>query len=124
MLTILFRHPRWAQPLIDRASCCLHCPRRAIALRHPLWMEKWKTPHRQCHLKKLSRFIVSMAAVRTDRALLCHLAAGYGHSPNPCRRGKKSRQDGACIAHRPGAVSALRFLTAYFMPKEFGHDYS
>lgn len=35
--------------------------------------------------------------------------------------GRKNKQDGACIAHRPAPVSALRFLTGSFMPTDVDH---
>lgn len=33
------------------------------------------------------------------------------------RKAEISKQDGACIAHRPGPVSALRFLTGLFIAR-------
>ncbi len=48
-------------------------------------------------------------------------AAGNHWRSLSLERRQENKQDGACIAHRPGPVSALRFLTVSAMPTEVGH---
>jgi hypothetical protein len=124
MVTCRYPHPFW---IWRRVVATLRGRHGLDSAAHPLrggdpiWTLSWKIPPGRGSTRSGPAVDVGGARVSaTSDPLCCGFAPAKWH-PDLCSEKKKKEQDGACIAHRPAPVSALRFLTGIFAPTEVGH---
>jgi len=116
--------PNWTSQLLARCFSArrdLDSVALAIANRDPLWTGYWKISLRDGSTRSTPDEYRGSARVHAFYDPICPAFAATDLQTDLYSEKEINKRDGACIAHRPGPVSALRFLTASSMPTEVGH---
>lgn len=116
--------PNWMSQLVARCFSARHdldSVALAIANCDPLWTGYWKISLRDGSARSTPDEYRGSARVHAFSVSICPAFAATNLQTDLHSEKEINKRDGACIAHRPGPVSALRFLTASSMPIEIGH---
>jgi len=101
--------PPWMPQMVANARQDSKSAEPAVANLDPPWTSYWKISLRNVSTRSTPDEYRGSSTVHAFSGPRCFAFAATEPQPDLCSEKEINKRDGACIAHHPGPVSALRF---------------